>query len=110
MQRCLPEKIVASDASNDGIRVVILYKFEDGTTKPIAHVSRTLLPAERYYCQIEKESLAIIYGIKKFHKEGISVPDRSLTVVNNFWIKNEYTYVHCQQVTALGNNLIELQL
>ena len=41
------EIIVASDASNYGIRVVILHKFEDGTTKSISHAPRTLLPAER---------------------------------------------------------------
>ena len=61
------EIIVSSDSCNYGIRVVILYESKDGTTKPIAQVSRTLLPEERNYNQTVKESLAIIYVIKKFH-------------------------------------------
>lgn len=62
------EIIVASDASDYGIGAVILHKFEDGSKKPVAHVSRSLLPAEKNYSQIEKESLAIVFALKKFHK------------------------------------------
>ena len=58
---------VVSDASNSGLGAVILYK-EDGKLKPIQYVSKTLLPAEMKYSQIEKEGLAIIFAIKKFHK------------------------------------------
>ena len=58
---------IASNQSNFGLGVVIRYK-EDGKLKPIQHVSRTLHPAEMNYLQIEKEGLAIIFVIKKFHK------------------------------------------
>ena len=58
---------VACDASNFGFGAVILHK-EDGKLKPIQHVSRTLLPVEMNYSQIEKEGLAIIFAIKKSHK------------------------------------------
>lgn len=46
----------------------LLHKYEDGTTKPIAHASRTLLPAEKNYSQIEKEALSIVFGVKKYHR------------------------------------------
>ena len=62
------ELIVASDASDYGIRAVQLHKFEDGVTKPIAHASRALLLAERNYSQIKKEGLAITCAVKKFHR------------------------------------------
>ena len=60
------EIIVASNASMYGIGACILHKMLDGTHKPIAHASRTLLPAEEHYSQIEKEALAIIFAATKF--------------------------------------------
>ena len=40
----------------------------DGTKKPIAHASRTLLPVEKHYSQIKKETLGIIFAGTKFHR------------------------------------------
>ena len=37
------EIVVALDTSGYGIDVVILHRFEDGTTKPVAHASTLLL-------------------------------------------------------------------
>ena len=48
--------IVASDASSYGIRACILYKMPDGSHKPVAHASRTLLSAEKNDSQIKKKS------------------------------------------------------
>lgn len=59
---------MASDASTHGVGACILHKWKDGKVQPIAHASRSLLPAERNYSQIEKEALAIIFTVTKFHR------------------------------------------
>ena len=41
---------------------------EDGTEQPIAFASRSLSQAERKYSQLDKEALAIVFGVKRFHQ------------------------------------------
>ena len=56
------------DASATGIAAVISHTTESGQERPIAYASKTLSDAEKKYSQVEKEALAIIFGVKKFHK------------------------------------------
>lgn len=66
---CLPDLntdfILRTDASNFGIGAVLMQEHE-GMKFPISYASRKLLSREIRYSVIEKECLALVWGIQKF--------------------------------------------
>lgn len=62
----LPLSMLA-DALAYGVGVAISQQCHDGKDRPMAFASRTLSPSECKYSQLEKEALALIFGIKRFH-------------------------------------------
>ena len=62
-----------TDASDSGIGAVLMQKHE-GKLFPVCYASKKLSRAERNYSTIERECLAIVWGLKRFHLYLYGVP------------------------------------
>ncbi|KRX87523.1 Uncharacterized protein T4E_11024 [Trichinella pseudospiralis] len=51
-----------------GVGAVLSHVMSDDTETPVAYASKTLTATKRNYAQIDKEALAIVFRVKKFHQ------------------------------------------
>ena len=59
---------LSCDASPYVIGTCLTHIMPDGKERPITFASRTLSTAEKKYAQLGKVALALVYGVKQFHK------------------------------------------
>ena len=59
--------ILRTDASGTGLGAVLLQEF-DGKPFPVRYASRKLSKCEQGYATVEKECLAVVWGVQKFQK------------------------------------------
>ena len=75
----------------------------DGSEQPIAYTSRSLSVAERKYSQLEKEGLAIVVAIKKFHQ---FLHGRPFTIFSDHQ-PLKYLFDESKQVPILASGRIQ---
>ncbi|XP_041770822.1 uncharacterized protein K02A2.6-like [Anopheles merus] len=74
--------VVSTDASSIGLGATLSHKFPDGSLKVVQHASRALSKAEEGYSQIDREGLAIIFAVTKFHR---MLYGRHFTLQTDHW-------------------------
>ena len=59
--------VLMCDASSYGVGAILAYHMPDGSECPIGYASQSLSASQRNYLQTEKEALALVFGIQRFH-------------------------------------------
>jgi transposase InsO family protein len=88
--------ILRTDASEVGIGAVLLQEF-DGEKFPIAYASRKLNKAQRNYSVMEKESLAVVWGVQKFEP---------YLYGREFMLETDHQPLLCMQRSKVANGRI----
>ena len=95
------------DGSPCGVAAILNQKQQNGDIRPVAYASRTLTPTERRYSQTEREGLAVLFEIQRFHiyLYGMS----HFTVYSDHKaLERIFTSVH-QAPTRIQNFVLKLQ-
>lgn len=58
--------VLRTDASDRSVGAVLLQE-KDGTLHPVSYASRTLSPRESKYSTVERECLALVWAVRKYH-------------------------------------------
>ena len=61
------KRVLAADVLAYGLGATISHVYEDGSERVIIYASCTLSNSEKNYAQIDKEGLALVFTIQKFH-------------------------------------------
>lgn len=59
--------VMATDASEYGVGAILMHRYPNGQLRPITAASRSLDVSEQRYAPIDREGLAIMFGLAKFH-------------------------------------------